>query len=61
MIARLVDYFKNSIAELKLVVWPGRRDLVNHTLLVIGISLGVAFFLGIIDYGLTKLLEILIK
>ena len=35
------------------------RDM--FTLMVIGISLGVAFFLGAVDYILTLILEIIIK
>ena len=39
--------------ELKKVVWPSRKEATNHTLLVIGISLGVAIFFGILDYIFT--------
>jgi preprotein translocase subunit SecE len=57
----LTGYIKESRDELKKVVWPSRRDTINHTLLVIGISLAVAAFLGLIDFGLNALLQILIN
>ena len=57
----LTNYIKESIAELKKVTWPTRREAINHTLLVIGISLGMAAFLGAMDYlfslGIQRIIE----
>lgn len=60
MLNKIIQYLKNSKDELKKVVWPTRKQLINHTLVVIFVSLVVAAFLGIIDYGLTQLIEIII-
>nr|AQS29925.1 hypothetical protein [uncultured bacterium] len=60
ILARLVNYLKASQLELKKVIWPSKKETTNHTLMVIGISLGVAAFLGAVDYILTLLLEIII-
>ena len=57
---KIINYIKLSIIELKKVVWPTKREAINHSLLVIGISLGVAIFLGIIDFILTKILQLVI-
>jgi len=57
---KLFNYIKNSRRELKKVVWPTRKQATNHTLLVIAFSLVVAIFLGLIDYGLNKLVELII-
>ena len=61
MLNKIIKYIKDSKEELKKVVWPSRKELLNHSLLVIGISLGVAAFLGIIDYILTQILNLIIK
>ena len=57
--AKIVDYFKESRHELKKVVWPSRKETIKHTLIVIGVSLAVAAFLGLADFilniGLEKL------
>jgi preprotein translocase subunit SecE len=45
-----------SKAELKKVTWPTRKELVKHTLIVIGLSLFVAAFLGVLDFAFAKLL-----
>ncbi|MBU1146006.1 preprotein translocase subunit SecE [Patescibacteria group bacterium] len=54
---KLTNYFRDSYRELKKVVWPTKRETINHTLVVIGISLGVAVFLGALDFLFTWLFE----
>ncbi|MFH0854500.1 MAG: preprotein translocase subunit SecE [bacterium] len=55
-----VNYIKESYAELKKVVWPGKKDIKNHTIVVIVLSLVLAVFLGLLDYiftiGLDKII-----
>jgi len=60
MANKIVNYFKESRHELKKVVWPSRKEAIKHTLIVIGISLAVAAFLGLADYVLNIGLEKLI-
>ena len=57
---RVIDYLKGSQIELKKVIWPSQKEITQHTMLVIGISLGVAAFLGLADYLLTILLQTVI-
>ncbi|PIS40989.1 MAG: preprotein translocase subunit SecE [Candidatus Kerfeldbacteria bacterium CG08_land_8_20_14_0_20_43_14] len=57
----LTNYFKESYEELKKVSWPTRKDTVRDTLVVIGVSLAVALFLGLLDIGLAFGLEKLIQ
>jgi preprotein translocase subunit SecE len=61
MLKKLITYLKESRAELKKVVWPSKKETRNHTLLVIGISLGVAIFLGAIDFLFNFILENIIR
>lgn len=49
------------IAELKKVAWPTRKDTIKLTLIVIGISLIIGLYIGIIDVLLTKGLEFVTK
>jgi preprotein translocase subunit SecE len=58
MFAKLSNYIKSSIEEMKKVTWPTRKETYNYTVLVIVISLGVAAFLGALDYIFSWLLQI---
>lgn len=61
MAIRLPSYFRQSQEELKKVAWPTWLETRNNTLLVVGISIFVAIFLGLSDLGLSALLKLLIK
>lgn len=50
---KLINYIKESIVEMKKVTWPTKKETRNYTILVIGISIGVALFLGFLDYLFT--------
>ncbi|MEK7582371.1 MAG: preprotein translocase subunit SecE, partial [Patescibacteria group bacterium] len=47
---RIVTYLKDVRAELSKVSWPTRQQTINYTFVVIGISLALAIFLGILDF-----------
>ena len=57
---RLARYFKEAYQELRKVVWPTADTTRKHTLLVIGISLFIAIYFGVLDYLLTLGIEKLI-
>ena len=47
---KIVDYVKETKNELRHVSWPTRKQAIVFTIIVIGISIGVALFLGLFDY-----------
>jgi len=57
MFQKLINYIKESKDELKKVIWPSRKETIKYTLLVIGISIVTAIFLGAIDFGLNIVVE----
>jgi preprotein translocase subunit SecE len=46
---KLTTYLKDSMEEMKKVTWPTKKETYNYTLLIIGISLVMALFLGLLD------------
>ena len=45
---KITNYLKSVSAELKNVFWPSKKVTINHTILVIAISVVVAFlFFGL--------------
>ncbi len=58
---KLTNYIKGSVEEMKKVTWPTKKETYNYTLLVIGISLAVAIFLGALDYAFNYAFQILVS
>jgi preprotein translocase subunit SecE len=50
-------YLKEVIVEMKKVNWPTRQETLRHTLIIIGISVAVAIYLGGLDAIFTGLLK----
>lgn len=48
--SKITNYIKDSVEEMKKVTWPTKKETYRYTVLIIGISLGVAIFLGSLDY-----------
>jgi len=57
MLNRLKSYIQESYQEIHRVNWPTRSETLRLTLIVIGMSIGVAIFLGILDFVFGYLLE----
>lgn len=58
---KLINYIKASIEEMKKVTWPTKKETYNYTLMVVGISVGMALFLGALDYVFTSGLDLFIN
>ena len=57
MIDKVKKFFLESRQEFRYVNWPTRAEAIRLTSVVIGISLGLAFFLGLFDYFFQELLK----
>jgi len=54
---KIINFLKEAKAELMKVNWPSKKQIINYTLTVIGISIAVAIFLGTLDYFFSYLLK----
>jgi preprotein translocase subunit SecE len=54
---KIISFLKEVRIEMKRVNWPTRKETIKYTLIVVGISIGVAAFLGSLDLIFTSLLE----
>lgn len=59
--SKINEYYKETKSELKHVVWPGKKLTILYTIIVIVLSVLVAYFLGIFDFIFSKGLEKLIS
>ena len=54
---KAITFLKEVRLEMKKVNWPTKEETIKYTLIVIGISVVVAIFLGGFDILFTTLLE----
>lgn len=57
VIGRVREFVQEVLAEFRKVTWPSRQDLVNSTVVVIVVTVVLAFFLGGVDIALARLVE----
>ena len=60
MFSKITSFLQESKLELGRVNWPSRKETVQLTLVVIGISLLFAVFLGLLDFLFAYLLELIL-
>jgi preprotein translocase subunit SecE len=60
-VKKIVQFFKDSYAELRKVVWPSREDVVASTKVVIVSTVVMAAILGFIDYVLVVGIDVLFR
>lgn len=60
MFKKITDFVKEARVELKKVNWPTKQQTINYTLVVIGLSVAVALFLGGLDTIFREILKRLI-
>ena len=57
---KVVLFFRDNKSEVKKIVWPGFKDVRNNTITVIVMCLVIGALIWAIDFGLGKLLELII-
>jgi len=57
MFNKIITFLKEVKLEIKKVNWPTRQETLRYTLIVVGVSLAVAAFLGTLDFIFSRLLN----
>ncbi len=57
---RIVQYFKETRAELRKVTWPTRQEALNLTGIVLAVTIFMAALLGLLDFLFAKLFALFI-
>jgi preprotein translocase subunit SecE len=58
---QIKQFLSEAIIELKKVTWPGRKETIGATAVVIVLVIIISTFLGIVDIGLTKIVNNIIR
>ena len=60
-VTRIREFVLEVLAEFRKVTWPSRDELINSTSIVIVVTVVLAFFLGVVDISLTKVVERILR
>jgi len=52
--------FGEVVGEIRRVTWPTRQETMRLTLMVISVAVVIGIFLGIVDLGFSRLLDVLL-
>jgi preprotein translocase subunit SecE len=52
---RISTYNRQVVAEMRKVLWPTREELVTYTIVSVTFVVAMVAFVGLLDYGFTKL------
>ncbi|MCF6463381.1 preprotein translocase subunit SecE [Clostridium sp. Cult1] len=58
---KISTYFKGVKAEMRKVMWPNKKELINYTGVVILISVIVGLVVWVLDLGIHRILSLIIK
>ncbi|MFQ5902979.1 MAG: preprotein translocase subunit SecE [Candidatus Binatia bacterium] len=56
-----VEFFREAWQELKKVHWPSRKETYAATLVVLVVVMLIALFLALVDFGLTRAIQVIIS
>ena len=53
-------YLRETRGEMRKVTWPTREDSQRLTLIVIAVTIAMAIFLGLLDFGFSRAVQALV-
>jgi preprotein translocase subunit SecE len=59
-IQQAMQFLREVKIELKKVTWPSRKQTIGSTLVVLILVMVISFFLGIVDFGLSNLVRVVL-
>lgn len=57
---RFAQFYRETTAELRKVVWPTRDEAIRLTGIVIAVVIAMSIFLGAVDYILTQIMRLIL-
>ena len=59
VVARLTQYFRDVRAEMRRVVWPGRQEVINSSLVVVVTLIFFVVFTFIVDSVVFQIIDLI--
>jgi preprotein translocase subunit SecE len=56
---KLIAFIKEALRELRNVTWPGRKEIIASTVIVVIVTALLMVYLGVIDFALAKIVKLI--
>ncbi|MBN1547602.1 MAG: preprotein translocase subunit SecE [Syntrophaceae bacterium] len=60
ILSKIRQFLEEAKAELKKVTWPTRKQTLASTGVVLVVVIFLSLFLGLVDFGLAKIIKVLL-
>jgi preprotein translocase subunit SecE len=58
---RITKFFSEIAREMRKVSWPRRKELTRYTITVLSTVIFFALFFEVIDFGISKLIRLILE
>jgi preprotein translocase subunit SecE len=58
---RVQQFFREVAGEFRRVTWPSRAEVARSTVVVLAVVVVLALYLGAVDVGLSKVVEVILR
>jgi preprotein translocase subunit SecE len=58
---KTAQFLREVKVELKKVTWPSRKQTIGSTVVVIALVMIISLFLGVVDFGISSLIRIVLQ
>jgi preprotein translocase subunit SecE len=58
---KTAQFLREVKVELKKVAWPSRKQTIGSTAVVIALVMIISLFLGVVDFGISSLIRIVLQ
>ncbi len=55
-----LNFLKEVQVELKKVIWPTRKQIIKLTGIVVGVSVAISLYIGLLDLSFTRLVDLIL-
>jgi len=56
----LNSFISGAMSEFRQITWPSKKETINLVKVVIIFSIAMAIFLGVADYGFSRIMQIFV-
>jgi len=61
LLTKTTQFLREVKVELKKVTWPSRKQTIGSTAVVIALVMIISLFLGVVDFGISSLIRIVLQ